>query len=125
MATLRLPVFVRDPSGNRVRLAAGVPVPPWAETAITNASVWDEPPTVRYEGAEAIHVDSPVGDLVVPMEDVIAMAVPDGDADEIDEWVDGDPERAALAIAAESQRKQPRKRLINRLSKLIAEPEGE
>lgn len=44
--------------------------------------------------------------------------VPDGTADEVLSWVDGDPDRAALAIEAEEQRDKPRSVLLGNLRKV-------
>lgn len=45
-------------------------------------------------------------------------SVPDGTADEVLSWVDGDPKRAALAIETEEQREKPRSVLLGNLRKV-------
>lgn len=47
--------------------------------------------------------------------------VPDGTADEVLSWVDGDPDRAALAIDAEGRREKPRSVLLGQLRKVSHE----
>jgi len=47
--------------------------------------------------------------------------VPDGTADQVLSWVDGDPERAALAIEAEELREKPRTVLLGQLRKVSHE----
>lgn len=44
--------------------------------------------------------------------------VPEGTADEVLSWVDGDPKRAALAIETEEQREKPRSVLLGNLRKV-------
>lgn len=43
--------------------------------------------------------------------------VPDGSTKEILAWVDGDADRAALALEAERSRDEPRKSLVEKLEK--------
>lgn len=57
---------------------------------------------------------------VAPSEEP-ADEVPDGTADEVLSWVDGDPDRAARAIEAEEQREKPRSTLLGNLRK-VAQP---
>lgn len=44
--------------------------------------------------------------------------VPEGTADEVLSWVDGDPDRAALAIETEERREKPRSVLLGNLRKV-------
>jgi hypothetical protein len=51
-------------------------------------------------------------------EEPSAEEVPEGTADEVLSWVDGDPTRAAQAIEAEEQREKPRSVLLGNLRKV-------
>lgn len=54
-----------------------------------------------------------------PEESEVSSDVPDGTVADVLEWVDGDPERAAEALAVEEASEHPRSTLIASLSDLI------
>ncbi|MFI6162249.1 hypothetical protein ACIA59_20185 [Micromonospora haikouensis] len=74
---------------------------------------------------DAVH-PAPAGDPVTPATPAdpatpVAPAVtevPDGTADAVLKWVDGDPQRAQAALAAENAREKPRTTLVEALERL-------
>lgn len=63
---------------------------------------------------------SPVEEVDVgPTLDATGDGVPDGTAAQVLAWVDSDPDRAALALAAEQHREPPRSTVVAALDKLI------
>jgi hypothetical protein len=52
------------------------------------------------------------------------MRIPDGTIEEIVDWVDGDPQRAFLALNAEQAKEQPRVTLVQGLETLAYDPDG-
>ncbi len=61
-------------------------------------------------------IDEAEAEVADPQEE--PPVVPDGTADEVLSWVDGDPDRAVLAIEAEEQRDKPRSVLLGTLRKV-------
>lgn len=57
-------------------------------------------------------------EVVAPTDEPEVEEVPEGTADEVLSWVDGDPARAAMAIEAEEQREKPRSVLLGHLRKV-------
>lgn len=77
----------------------------------------DDPAVPAAEDAPAAEPvdDDPDG----PGVDTDGDGVPDGSARQILAWVDGDHDRAALALAAEQGREAPRSTLVAALEKLV------
>jgi hypothetical protein len=50
--------------------------------------------------------------------------VPDGTAAEVVAWVNGDPVKAAAALAKEQERPNPRKTVVDPLAELVPNQEG-
>ncbi len=73
-------------------------------------------PSARRSG------DAPKAVAPEPVDE--AKAVPAGTSREVLAWVDGDSEKARLALAAEESDASPRKGLVKELNELIAEDDA-
>jgi hypothetical protein len=88
-----------------------------------NYQVWPLVEGQQVDGELADYLlatGSPVVELSAePAVDVDGDGVPDGTAAQVLAWVDSDPDRAALALAAEQHRQPPRSTVVAALEKLI------
>lgn len=76
---------------------------------------------VRYTGPMSVTpVERVVEEKSTPGEGQPG-AVPDGTAEQVLEWVDDDPQRAMLALAAEQARAKPRAGLTAALEKVMGQ----
>lgn len=92
------------------------PVPEDLKSAlVTEDEFEDGPRLVGERGPEPRYPDESLAENLALKP---ADEVPSGTADEVLSWVDGDPERAALAIEAEEQREKPRSVLLGHLRKV-------
>jgi hypothetical protein len=82
--------------------------------------------SLEHDGPETDQdkpVEGDVDDSVAPSgnEEVEEDSVPEGTVNEVNEWVDGDADRARRALDAENARSKPRKSLVEDLNNVIGE----
>jgi hypothetical protein len=92
-----------------------------------NYQVWDLAEGQQVDGGLAEYLlttGSPVEEVSdTPAVDSDGDGVPDGTAAQVLGWVDNDPAKATLALAAEQRREPPRSTLATALEKLVRAPE--
>ena len=93
-------------------------------TNFTAADMRGEPRERRRPAAKPDDAAATTDDAAVsaPTAEDVEDDVPDGNVDEITEWVGSDVGRARRALAAEKERKNPRKTLVAQLDEVL---EGE